>query len=339
MLSNFGKYAVRFEEKAQEYFGNPWTRCLVNCDIGLVLSLAALELPEGSECLVQSFTFNSTVNAILWNRLRRCSSTSIRARSTWTPPISSAGSRRRPAPWSSPTSSEARFDDRGRDGDGFAGRDSRSSSTPPTPTGRRTGVSRSARRGLGDFQVFSFSGTKQLDLRPKGGLVAAADAPRAREESNTCGPTASRTTTCRGFVGINGKLSETPRRAGLSGRRGHDRGGRSRRVNAKARAIPGPRSGAGRGHSIPGTPAASATSRRTRISQSSARSGATTRDDLCEDDGVQTKKYFRPLHGMPAFRALSVAGRRSWATPSAVADARSCVCRCSTSWPTPTSTG
>ncbi len=70
MLSNFGKYAVRFEEKAQAYLGNPWARSLVNCDIGLVLSLAALELPEGGECLVQSFTFNSTVNAVLWNRLR-----------------------------------------------------------------------------------------------------------------------------------------------------------------------------------------------------------------------------------------------------------------------------
>ncbi len=36
MLSNFGKYAVRFEEKAQTYLGNPWARALVNCDIGLV---------------------------------------------------------------------------------------------------------------------------------------------------------------------------------------------------------------------------------------------------------------------------------------------------------------
>ena len=70
MLSNFGKYARRFEGVAQEYLANPWVRCVVNGDIGLVLSLAALEIPEGSECLVQSFTFNSTVNAVLWNRLR-----------------------------------------------------------------------------------------------------------------------------------------------------------------------------------------------------------------------------------------------------------------------------
>src|SRR5437868_4355793 len=70
MLSNFGKYAKLFESKAQTYLGNPLAHCVVNCDIGLVLALAALDLPSGAECLVPSFTFNSTINALLWNRLR-----------------------------------------------------------------------------------------------------------------------------------------------------------------------------------------------------------------------------------------------------------------------------
>ena len=41
ILSNFGKYARLFEEKAQKYLGNPLTRAVVNCDVGLVLSVAA----------------------------------------------------------------------------------------------------------------------------------------------------------------------------------------------------------------------------------------------------------------------------------------------------------
>ena len=69
MLSNFGKYARQFEAKAQGFLDNPRVRSVVNCDIGLVLAVAALAAPEAGECLVQSFTFNSTINAILWNRL------------------------------------------------------------------------------------------------------------------------------------------------------------------------------------------------------------------------------------------------------------------------------
>src|SRR5512141_705740 len=69
-LSNFGSYARLFEERVQQFTGNPWCRAVASADLGLVLGLAALELPEGRECLVPSFTFNSTINAILWNRLR-----------------------------------------------------------------------------------------------------------------------------------------------------------------------------------------------------------------------------------------------------------------------------
>lgn len=70
MLSNFAEYAQRFEAKVRERTGNPLALGVASGDIGLVLSLAALELPEGGECLVPSFTFNSTINAVLWNRLR-----------------------------------------------------------------------------------------------------------------------------------------------------------------------------------------------------------------------------------------------------------------------------
>lgn len=69
MLSNFASHAQALEAKAKRYLGASEVRAVVNGDVGLVLALAALDLPEGGECLVPSFTFNSSANAILWNRL------------------------------------------------------------------------------------------------------------------------------------------------------------------------------------------------------------------------------------------------------------------------------
>lgn len=70
MLSNFGDNAKELEAKAQRYLGNPNVRAISSCDTALILGLAALQIPKGSECIVTPFTFNSTVNAIIWNNLR-----------------------------------------------------------------------------------------------------------------------------------------------------------------------------------------------------------------------------------------------------------------------------
>ncbi len=69
MLSNFGPMAQRLESLTSDYLGIP-TRVVVSGDIGLTLTIAAMDLPRGSTCLVPSFTFNSTINAVLWNGLR-----------------------------------------------------------------------------------------------------------------------------------------------------------------------------------------------------------------------------------------------------------------------------
>ena len=68
MLSNFGPFAVRLEKLVTAYLGLG-ARVVVSGDIGLTLSLAALGITRGSRCLVPAFTFNSTVNAIIWNGL------------------------------------------------------------------------------------------------------------------------------------------------------------------------------------------------------------------------------------------------------------------------------
>jgi dTDP-4-amino-4,6-dideoxygalactose transaminase len=70
MLSNFGSQATRFESLAAEYTGAEHGLAVATCDIGLTLAVKALSIPVGSEVLVPSFTFNSTLHALLWNGLR-----------------------------------------------------------------------------------------------------------------------------------------------------------------------------------------------------------------------------------------------------------------------------
>ena len=68
MLSNFGPFAQRLEGLAASTIGVPVT-AVVSGDIGLVLTIRALRLPAGSVAIVPSYTFNSTVNAVIWNNL------------------------------------------------------------------------------------------------------------------------------------------------------------------------------------------------------------------------------------------------------------------------------
>jgi dTDP-4-amino-4,6-dideoxygalactose transaminase len=68
MLSNFGKYSRLLEERAAAALDHPAPLCVSSCDIGLTLAWKALDCPQG-EVIVPSFTFCSTVNALLWNGL------------------------------------------------------------------------------------------------------------------------------------------------------------------------------------------------------------------------------------------------------------------------------
>jgi len=68
-LSNFGVYANKFEKTAAKYLNVRHARITGNADIGLILGLSVLDLEPGCEVILPSFTFNSTANAIKWNRL------------------------------------------------------------------------------------------------------------------------------------------------------------------------------------------------------------------------------------------------------------------------------
>lgn len=70
MLSNFASECQRFEALARTYTGARHALAMSSGDIGLTLAVAALQVPKGAEAIVPSFTFNSTLHALLWNGLR-----------------------------------------------------------------------------------------------------------------------------------------------------------------------------------------------------------------------------------------------------------------------------
>jgi dTDP-4-amino-4,6-dideoxygalactose transaminase len=66
MLSNFGEFAQQFENEATAYLEVPNALAVASCDLGIILTLRALELPPDAPCFVSDFTFNSTVNGAVW---------------------------------------------------------------------------------------------------------------------------------------------------------------------------------------------------------------------------------------------------------------------------------
>jgi dTDP-4-amino-4,6-dideoxygalactose transaminase len=69
MLSNQGPAARELEALCADYTGLARVHAVASADIGLTLAVAALGLPAGSPVLVPSFTFASTLHALLWNGL------------------------------------------------------------------------------------------------------------------------------------------------------------------------------------------------------------------------------------------------------------------------------
>ena len=294
MLSNFGKHARRFEEKAQTYLANPWTRSVVNCDIGLVLSIAALDIPEGGECLVQAFTFNSTVNAILWNRLTPafvdidprtlnvdCDDLERRITAATRAIVVTHI-------FGSPLPIERVLEMARRRGLPVVV--DAAHAYGATSRGMHIGDPR-----LGDFQVFSFSGTKQL-TSAEGGLIAAATAEGARriEYLRAYG---FQNDYVSEFVGVNGKLSEI--HAALA----------CLTVDRVEEAVAARQQKAERYRTALGRDPRIRFQEVLPDSRSTYKDFAILcperRDELAADleaSGIQTKKYFRPVHGMPAFR-------------------------------------
>ena len=67
-VSNFGPLSERLERRVGQIADRTALSCS-SCDTGLTLALAALDLEPGSLVLLPSFSFASTLNAVLWNGL------------------------------------------------------------------------------------------------------------------------------------------------------------------------------------------------------------------------------------------------------------------------------
>ena len=64
-----GRIVRAFEEEVCRQTGAREAVAMSSCTAGLMLAVRALELPEGAEVIVPSFTFAATAQALLWNGL------------------------------------------------------------------------------------------------------------------------------------------------------------------------------------------------------------------------------------------------------------------------------
>ncbi len=293
MLSNFGSMAHRFEARVQAHTGNPLCRAVASADVGLVLALAALDLPEGGECLLPSYTFNSTINAVLWNRLRPVF-VDIDRRTLNLDPADVA----------------RRLDDRtvavvathvfGCPADIPALRTLASSRGIPLVVdaahafGARLGEHPIGDARMGTMQVFSFSGTKAITCA-EGGIVACSTPALVERIERLRG---------YGFlydyvsehVGLNGKLSELHAALGtLTVDRVEEvvtwRNHLAGRYRSRLEGVPG----IAFQELLPG---ARSTWKDLAVVLPAGRDALAAHLGQL---GVQTKRYFRPLHSMSLF--------------------------------------
>lgn len=294
MLSNFSRYAAELEAMTAGYLEVP-TRVTVSGDIGLTLTIAALELPRGAAALVPSFTFNSTVNAVLWNGLTPVFA-DIQADTFNVDPtlLATLADRYSPAlivathVFGNPA-----------DVDGLARVASEHGARLIFDAAHGYGARRAGVHvgGFGDAEVFSLSGTKPV-TSAEGGLVASHD----RELLD-------RLTYLRGYgfrndynsryVGLNGKMSELHAALGLLTMSRIDSALTRREAivaeyHRRLGAVPGIAFQHVR-------PEDRTTYKDFALLFDSGPSRDRVEADLAAAD-VQTKRYFRPCHGMDAFR-------------------------------------
>ncbi len=296
MLSNFGKYAQRFEGYAQTYLGTQRVRALANCDLGLMIGLAALDLPQDGEAIVPSFTFNSTVNAVRWNHLSPVFADIDPERLTVDP----LDVERLVGPRTAVVVATHVF---GNPCDHDALRAVAGSKIPIVYDAAHAFGSRYRGRPvgtLGDIEVFSFSGTK-VTTSAEGGLIAAvSDALIKRlEYFRSYGFQSDYESR---VVGLNAKMSELNAALGaLAIEMVEPAVERRQAIVARYREalsrLP-----------VLGFQSVDARDRSTHKDFCVLCERQAVRDRLEQSltaAGIQTKRYFRPAHKMEAFRRFA----------------------------------
>lgn len=292
MLSNFATMAQRLEAMTSEYLGSPHVLAVTSGDVGLMITLKALELDEGAPCFVSPFTFNSTINTAIWNRLRPVF-VDIDPRTYNMDPVALADAMRRHR--TPGTVLATHVFGNPCDSDAIAELASAHGHRVVYDAAHGYGSLRGESHvgTLGDAEVFSLSGTK-LVTSAEGGLISTGH-----------GWLAERVEYLRGYgfkndyrsvmVGMNGKLSELHCALGLLTLAGVEEAVRRRHELVERY--------------------------RDRLGdavrwQAVRDSDRSTYKDVClwlgpdrpaveealGSRGIQTKRYFRPLHEMPAYR-------------------------------------
>jgi dTDP-4-amino-4,6-dideoxygalactose transaminase len=291
MLSNFGTFARRFERRAQDYLGTPRVRAVANCDLGLVIALAALDLPSGAEAVVPSFTFNSTVNAILWNRLTPVFA-DLEPRGLTLDPDEV---RALVGPRTAVVVGTHVF---GNPCDHDAIRAAAGPSLPIVYDAAHAYGSRYRGRPagtLGDLEVFSFSGTKPITTAEGGLITAARDALVTRIDYLRA--YGFQTDYESHVAGLNAKLSELHAALGVLTLESIEAAvARREQIAARYRQALG---------DLPGLSFQRVDERDRSTYKDFAILCESGRDDLeraLATAGIQTKRYFRPAHTMRAYR-------------------------------------
>lgn len=205
MLSNFGTMATRLERVASDYLGSPHVLAVSSGDVGLIVALAALQLPEGSPCFLSDFTFNSTINAALWNRLRPVLVDIDPSTFNMSTEALREAMERHPEPgvvlpthvFGNPCD-HASLGSAARDHSSYLVFDA-AHAYGSSREGRRVGT-------FGDAEVFSLSGTKPV-TSAEGGLISTARDDLA-ERIRYLRAYGFQDDYRSRFLGINGKLSE-----------------------------------------------------------------------------------------------------------------------------------
>ncbi len=311
MLSNFGPLSRTLEEEAARALQVERVLAVSSGDTGLMATVAALDLEEGAPAFVSPFTFNSTINVALWNRLRPVF-VDIDPYTLNMDPQALASAM---AGWDRPGVVVAtHVFGAPCDTEGLAELAGLGGHRLVFDAAHALGSSRAGRPvgGFGDAEVFSLSGTK-LVTSGEGGLVATDDPELA-----------ARIELVRGYgfkgdyrsrqVGLNGKMSELHAALGLlSLRRLPELVARRLEIVAAYRENLGDMVGWQTiGHGDVST-------YKDLVLELGFRREAV--QSALEATGIQTKRYFVPLHTMEAYSRF-----RSAPLPTAEAVHESTLC-------------
>jgi len=312
MLSNFGPLSEKLAQVAVDILKVPIVMPVACGDVGLITTLKALGLPAGAPCYISNFTFASTINAAVWAGLK--------------PVLVDID----PASYNITVDGVAERADRREPGAILA---THVFGNPATPRAFERYAAESGNRlvfdaahafgsihdgraigSFGNAEVFSLSGTK-LVTTGEGGLIATRDHELAETIRHIRAYGFQYDYNSK-FVGINGKMSEIHCALGLLTlpRYGDV-------MSRRAQIIDHYRQRLGAAVSWQAVQPGDVSTYKDLSLGLGPRRGAI--EEALRTAGIETKRYFRPLHLQPAYEEF--AGEVRFPNATAVYEETLCV--------------